>query len=85
MIAPFEEWARQMSDIDYERLRKAVERAANVFNTHGEKYWPVFERLERELEHRKSRRKRIEQYATKPFQAAESKNAEPPQDTDGQT
>ena len=36
-----------MSEVNIEVLEKATSAAAHIVTEHGEKYWPVFERLER--------------------------------------
>lgn len=42
-----------------DRLENAIRIAARVVDLYGEKYWPVFERLEAELEARQSRKARL--------------------------
>jgi len=45
--------------IKEEELENGLDIAARYINAYGEKYWPIFERLEKDLETRKSRRLRI--------------------------
>ena len=51
-----------MSTISIKELEKAVATAADVVRYHGDKYWPIFERVERELVERRSREDRLDQY-----------------------
>ena len=44
------------------RLERALSIAAQVVDLFGEKYWPIFERLESELEARRDRKARIRTY-----------------------
>lgn len=40
-------------------LEVALLSVAQLVNSYGEKYWPIFERLEKELEDRRSRSERL--------------------------
>ena len=42
-------------------IETALHSVAQLVNVYGDKYWPIFERLEIELDHRHSRSKRLEQ------------------------
>ena len=41
--------------VPYAKLKKAYIQAANIVSLHGEKYLPIFERLEKEYQERKQR------------------------------
>lgn len=51
-----------MEEILIADIEKATKIAASVVKNYGEKYWPLFARLERELEERKSRSNRLAKY-----------------------
>ena len=40
-------------------LEAALHSVAQLVNSYGDKYWPIFERLEHELDNRRSRSKRL--------------------------
>ena len=40
-------------------LEAALHSVAQLVNSYGDKYWPIFERLENELEYRRSKSKRL--------------------------
>jgi len=40
-------------------LEAALHSVAQLVNSYGDKYWPIFERLENELEFRRARSKRL--------------------------
>ncbi len=46
----------QVSDNDIE---KALHSVAQLVENYGDKYWPIFERLEQELDNRHSKTKRL--------------------------
>ena len=45
-----------------EEIEKALQTAARVVSIYGDAYWPIFERLEKELEARRDRRERINRH-----------------------
>ena len=45
-----------VSDQDIEAALRSV---AQLVNAYGDKYWPIFERLEGELDNRRSKSKRL--------------------------
>lgn len=47
------------SHISEQDIESALKSVAQLIDAHGEKYWPVFERLENELVERKSRSQRL--------------------------
>ena len=47
------------NNVSEQELEAALHSVAQLVNSYGEKYWPIFERLENELEHRRSRSKRL--------------------------
>ena len=40
-------------------LEAALQSVAQLVNSYGDKYWPIFERLENELDDRRSKSKRL--------------------------
>jgi len=40
-------------------IELALHSVAQLVSSHGDKYWPIFERLENELEKRRSRSRRL--------------------------
>ncbi len=40
-------------------LKQAMTIAAKIINLYGDKYWPLFDRLESELEKRKNRKSKL--------------------------
>lgn len=46
-------------EVSEEDIHKALTSAARIVDRYGEVYWPIFERLERELENRRSRAVRL--------------------------
>jgi len=48
------------SDID--RLEHATRYAARIVTNLGDEYWPLFQRLERELEYLKSRKAKLQKF-----------------------
>jgi len=40
-------------------LEAALHSVAQLVNSYGDKYWPIFERLENELDYRRSKSKRL--------------------------
>ena len=42
-------------------IEAALHSVAQLVNVYGEKYWPIFERLEEELDTRRSKSKRLTQ------------------------
>lgn len=54
-----------VSDQDIEAALRSV---AQLVNAYGDKYWPIFERLEDELEKRLSKAERLVQALEMPFQ-----------------
>lgn len=42
-------------------IEAALQSVAQLVNVYGDKYWPIFERLEEELENRRSKSKRLAQ------------------------
>ena len=52
-------WAMTVSD---EKLEDALYIAAYVVERYGDKFWPIFERLEKELHERRSRAERLAAY-----------------------
>ena len=48
--------------IDVDRLRKAAKVAAEIVSRFGDDYWPVFERIDRELEARLDRKARLAKF-----------------------
>ena len=40
-------------------IEVALHSVAQLVNVYGEKYWPIFERLESELDNRRSKSKRL--------------------------
>jgi len=51
-----------MDNIAIKDIEAATKTAAFVVRTYGDKYWPLFARLERELKDRRSRLERLSQY-----------------------
>ena len=51
--------------INFDRLYQAATIAAELVTRFGEDYWPVFERIDRELEARRSRKLRLEKFSKK--------------------
>ena len=49
-----------VSDCD---LEEAIRIVAKVIEQHGELYWPIFDRLEVELQERRTRSARLRRYA----------------------
>ena len=49
--------------INLDRLYKAAAIAAELVTRFGDDYWPVFERIDRELEARRSRKLRLEKFS----------------------
>jgi len=47
------------NNVSEQELEAALHSVAQLVNSYGEKYWPIFERLENELEYRRSRSKRL--------------------------
>lgn len=45
--------------VSEKELEAALHSVAQLVSSYGEKYWPIFERLEKELEDRRSRSKRL--------------------------
>lgn len=45
--------------ISQQDIEAALQSVAQLIEAHGEKYWPVFERLENELAERRSRSQRL--------------------------
>ena len=43
-----------------EEIERALQTAASVVSIYGDAYWPIFERLEKELSQREERRRRLE-------------------------
>ena len=48
--------------VTVEELEYGLGILARIIDTQGEAVWPLFERLERELEDVRSRRKRVDRY-----------------------
>lgn len=55
-------------DVSDSDLLKAIRSAARVVDRYGERYWPLFERLEAELDARQSRAARIKAHLNPPPQ-----------------
>lgn len=51
------------TELTDKRLEQAAAIAARIVRAYGDDYWPVFERIEQELEARLSRSKRLARYA----------------------
>lgn len=51
-----------MDKIDLEQLETATKIAAYIVEQYGEKYWPLFARLDKELRDRQKRTIRLAQY-----------------------
>ena len=49
-------------DIDLEKLKAATEKMAWIVETYGDTYWPLFDRLDRELRQRQARTERLNKY-----------------------
>ena len=49
-------------------IEAALHSVAQLVNVYGEKYWPIFERLEEELKNRRSKSKRLAQALQEPNQ-----------------
>lgn len=47
------------SHVSEQEIKAALQSVAQLIDAHGEKYWPVFERLENELMERNSRSQRL--------------------------
>lgn len=45
-------------------LRKATEKMARIVEIYGDKYWPLFDRLDRELRQREERSQRLARYSS---------------------
>jgi len=45
--------------ISERELEAALQSVAQLVNSYGDKYWPIFERLENELDYRRSKSKRL--------------------------
>ncbi|GJL91258.1 hypothetical protein [Hyphococcus sp.] len=45
--------------VSEEDIEKGLRSAARIVDRYGEVYWPLFDRLERELENRRSRASRL--------------------------
>ena len=54
-----------MDEVNIENIKKATSAAAYIVTEHGEKYWPIFERLERELNEKNSRLERLRSFKRK--------------------
>lgn len=52
--------------LNLDRLYKAAAIAAELVTRFGDDYWPVFERIDRELEARRSRKSRLEKFTNWP-------------------
>ena len=46
-------------NVSERELEAALRSVAELVNSYGDKYWPIFERLENELKDRRSRSKRL--------------------------
>lgn len=46
-------------DVSEQEIEDALASAARIIDRYGDAYWPIFERLERELENRRSRAARL--------------------------
>ena len=59
------ELARKMptlkQNVSDKEIEAALHSVAQLVNVYGDKYWPIFERLEVELEIRRSKSKRLNQ------------------------
>ncbi|GAB5458292.1 MAG: hypothetical protein Hens3KO_13220 [Henriciella sp.] len=53
------------STVPLAELETATHIAAELVRRYGDAYWPFFERLERELTDRKSRRKRLTRFTAR--------------------
>lgn len=51
---------KSLSSPSEDELEKGLKTAARLVKTFGDRYWPVFERLEQELEKRHSRAARLQ-------------------------
>ena len=45
--------------VSEKELEAAFHSVAQLVNSYGDKYWPIFERLENELDYRRSKSKRL--------------------------
>ncbi len=48
-------------NVSDKEIEAALHSVAQLVSTYGDKYWPIFERLEEELEKRCSKTKRLKQ------------------------
>ena len=46
-------------NVSDKEIEAALHSVAKLVSTYGDKYWPIFERLEEELENRRSKSKRL--------------------------
>jgi len=46
-------------NVSDKEIEAALHSVAQLVSTYGDKYWPIFERLEQELENRYSKSKRL--------------------------
>ena len=69
-FAPFR-YAYSMTNrrIMEQRIENALRVVARVIDHYGDAYWPVFERLERELEDKRKRDSALSRYLTTPRKA----------------
>ncbi|WP_084398362.1 hypothetical protein [Henriciella aquimarina] len=51
-----------MSEIDIERIERAIKKLAVLIDETGEDFWPILERLEAERDKILSRKQRLERY-----------------------
>lgn len=47
-------------NVSEQEIEAALHSVAQLVSNHGNKYWPIFERLEQELENRRSKAKRLD-------------------------
>ena len=54
--------------VSKQEIEAALHSVAQLVNVYGDKYWPIFERLEKELEVRRSKSIRLTQALQEPNQ-----------------
>lgn len=54
----------QPTSIDLDRLHQAATIAAEIVSKFGDDYWPIFERIELELQSRQDRQSRLSRFVS---------------------
>ena len=54
------------AEVPLKDLYSGIQVAVTLVDLHGAAYWPVFERLEREIDERESRKARLDRFRAAP-------------------